>query len=154
MTRVENSKVDAMVEASKESLGEQEKPASSAVDSPLANDPISAEIEFPDFAKVDLRIARIIQAEHVEGADKLLKLTLDLGLNAQGEQQTRTVFSGIKSAYEPEKLNGMYTVLVANLKPRKMKFGVSEGMILAAGEGQEIYLLEPHEGAVAGLRIT
>jgi len=154
MTRVENSKVDAMVEASKESLGEQEKPASSAVDSPLANDPISAEIEFPDFAKVDLRIARIIQAEHVEGADKLLKLTLDLGLNAQGEQQTRTVFSGIKSAYEPEKLNGMYTVLVANLKPRKMKFGVSEGMILAAGKGQEIYLLEPHEGAVAGLRIT
>ena len=156
MTRVENSKVDAMVEASKESLGTQEEQteSSGSVDSPLARDAISDEIEFPDFAKVDLRIVKIIQAEHVEGADKLLKLTLDLGLDAKGEQQTRTVFSGIKSAYDPEQLNGMYTVLVANLKPRKMKFGVSEGMILAAGEGKEIYLLEPHEGAVAGLRIT
>lgn len=157
MTRVESSKVDAMVEASKDSLNTENslgKNENAKVDSPLANDPISEEIEFPDFAKVDLRIAKIVQAEHVEGADKLLKITLDLGLNAVGEQQIRTVFSGIKSAYEPEQLNGMYTVLVANLKPRKMKFGLSEGMILAAGEGKDIYLLEPHEGAQAGLRIT
>ena len=157
MTRVESSKVDAMVEASKDSLNTENSSAENTttkVDSPLANDPISEEIEFPDFAKVDLRIAKIIRAEQVEGADKLLKITLDLGLNAAGEQQIRTVFSGIKSAYEPEQLNGMYTVLVANLKPRKMKFGLSEGMILAAGEGKDIYLLEPHAGAQAGLRIT
>jgi len=157
MTRVESSKVDAMVEASKDSLNAEESSSSSEgdkINSPLANDPISEEIEFPDFAKVDLRIAKILQAEYVEGADKLLQITLDLGLNADGEQQVRTVFSGIKSAYEPEQLNGMYTVLVANLKPRKMKFGLSEGMILAAGEGKDIYLLEPHEGAQAGLRIT
>ena len=90
----------------------------------------------------------------LKARDKLLKIVLDLGLNAEGEQQIRTVFSGIKSAYEPERLNGMFTVLVANLKPRKMKFGVSEGMILAAGEGKDIYLLEPHKGAQAGSRIT
>lgn len=157
MTRVESSKVEAMVEASKDSLNAEESSSSSEgdkINSPLANDPISEEIEFPDFAKVDLRIVKILQAEYVEGADKLLKITLDLGLDADGEQQVRTVFSGIKSAYEPEQLNGMYTVLVANLKPRKMKFGLSEGMILAAGEGKDIYLLEPHEGAQAGLRIT
>jgi methionyl-tRNA synthetase len=157
MTRVESTKVDAMVEASKENLNTQENSsvdASDKVDSPLSNDPISDEIEFPDFAKVDLRIAKIVEANYVEGADKLLKITLDLGLNAAGEQQIRTVFSGIKSAYKPEQLNGMYTVLVANLKSRKMKFGVSEGMILAAGEGDDIYLLEPHKGAQAGLRIT
>ena len=124
------------------------------MDSPLAREPLAAEIEYPDFAKVDLRIAKILNAEHVEGADKLLKLTLDLGLDDKGVTQIRTVFSGIKSAYEPARLIGMHTVLVANLKARKMKFGLSEGMILAAGEGQEIYLLEPHTGAVAGLRIN
>ncbi|MDC1435926.1 methionine--tRNA ligase [Gammaproteobacteria bacterium] len=157
MTRVEISKVDAMVEASKDSLNSEDSTSeneSDKVNSPLAKDPISEEIEFPDFAKVDLRIAQIVKAEYVEGADKLLKIVLDLGLNAEGEQQIRTVFSGIKSAYEPERLNGMFTVLVANLKPRKMKFGVSEGMILAAGEGKDIYLLEPHKGAQAGSRIT
>ena len=157
MTRVEISKVDAMVEASKDSLSTEDSTSENAantVNSPLANDPISDEIEFPEFAKIDLRIAKIVQAEYVEGADKLLKITLDLGLNADGEQQVRTVFSGIKSAYKPEQLSGMFTVLVANLKPRKMKFGVSEGMILAAGEGEDIYLHEPHEGAQAGLRIT
>ena len=159
MTRVESTKVDAMVEASKESLNTHGQESTSAdaenkIDSPLANDPISDEIEFPDFAKVDLRIVKIIEANYVDGADKLLKITLDLGLNAEGEQQIRTVFSGIKSAYKPEQLNGMYTVLVANLKPRKMKFGLSEGMILAAGDEEDIYLLEPHKGAQAGLRIT
>lgn len=152
MTRVESDKVDAMIEASKDSLG---APAARAkVTSPLAKEAIAPEIDFDAFAKVDLRIARIIQADLVEGADKLLKITLDLGVDANGEQQTRTVFSGIKSAYQPEQLQGRYTVLVANLKPRKMKFGLSEGMILAAGEGKEIYLLEPHEGAQAGMRIT
>ncbi len=122
MTRVESSKVDAMVEASKDSLNAEESPSANeanTVNSPLAKDPISGEIDFPDFAKVDLRIAKIVQAEYVDGADKLLKITLDLGLNADGEQQIRTVFSGIKSAYKPEQLNGMYTVLVANLKPAK-----------------------------------
>jgi len=157
MTRVESTKVEAMVEASKENLNAQDSASEnveSKVNSPLANDPISDEIELPDFAKVDLRIAKIVQAEYVEGADKLLKITLDLGLNSEGKQEIRTVFSGIKSAYKPDQLNGMYTVLVANLKPRKMKFGISEGMILAAGEGEDIYLLEPHKGAQAGLRIT
>ncbi len=154
MTRVESTKVEAMVDASKESLSEQENNQAADVDSPLSREPLAAEIEFPDFAKVDLRIAKIINAEHVEGADKLLKLILDLGLDSKGIQQTRTVFSGIKSAYEPEQLIGMHTVVVANLKARKMKFGLSEGMILAAGEGKEIYLLEPHAGAVAGLRIN
>ena len=120
----------------------------------LAKDPISAEIEFPDFAKVDLRIVKVLHAEHVEGADKLLKLTLSLGLNAAGEEQTRTVFSGIKAAYDPEKLIGMHTVMVANLKPRQMKFGLSEGMILASGEAHKVFLLEPHEGAEPGTRVT
>ncbi|MGB2271949.1 MAG: methionine--tRNA ligase subunit beta, partial [Pseudomonadales bacterium] len=109
---------------------------------------IAAEIEFDDFAKVDLRIALIAKAEHVEGADKLLKLTLDLG------EEQRTVFSGIKDAYSPEDLEGKLTVMVANLKPRKMRFGLSEGMVLAAGPGgKNIYLLEPHTGAIPGMRI-
>lgn len=156
MTRVETSKIEDMIEASKETLqvSEVKTEANPKASSPLAKDPISDEIEFPDFAKVDLRIVRIINAEHVEGADKLLKLTLDLGLDANGEPQTRTVFSGIKAAYEPEKLIGMHTVMVANLKARKMKFGLSEGMILASGEGSEVYLLEPHSGATPGSRVT
>ncbi|UZK03090.1 methionine--tRNA ligase [Venatoribacter cucullus] len=113
------------------------------------NEVIADTIEFPDFAKVDLRIARIIKAEHVEGAEKLLQLTLDIG---NGE--TRNVFSGIKSAYNPEDLNGKLTVMVANLAPRKMKFGLSEGMVLAAGPGgSDIFLLEPHEGAQPGMRV-
>ena len=157
MTRVEQSKVDDMVEASKQSLSEEPVPAANepvTTGSPLAEDPISPEIEFPDFAKVDLRIVKILTAEHVEGADKLLKLTLDLGLDANGDAVTRTVFSGIKSAYDPESLIGMHTVMVANLKARKMKFGVSEGMILASGEGKGIYLLQPHDGATPGSRVT
>ncbi|TPD52675.1 MAG: methionine--tRNA ligase [Thalassolituus maritimus] len=113
------------------------------------NEVIADTIEFPDFAKVDLRIARIIKADHVEGADKLLQLTLDIG---NGE--TRNVFSGIKAAYKPEDLEGKLTVMVANLAPRKMKFGLSEGMVLAAGPGgSEIYLLEPHDGAQPGMRV-
>ena len=114
----------------------------------MADDPISSEISFDDFAKVDLRVATIVAAEHVEGADKLLQLTLDLG----GEQ--RNVFAGIKSAYDPEKLVGRQTVMVANLAPRKMRFGMSEGMVLAAGPGgSELFVLSPDEGAQAGMRV-
>ena len=144
LTRVEKDKVDAMLEASKEALASAAPKASG----PLADDPIAAEIEFGDFARVDLRIALIANAEHVEGSDKLLRLTLDLG----GE--TRNVFSGIKAAYKPEDLVGKLTVVVANLKPRKMKFGMSEGMVLAAGPGgSDLYLLEPHSGAKPGQRV-
>jgi methionyl-tRNA synthetase len=94
-----------------------------------------------------LRIAKIIHAEQVEGAEKLLRLTLDIGL------ETRTVFAGIKSAYQPEALIGRLTVMVANLAPRKMKFGLSEGMVLAAGDGGGIYLLAPDSGAQPGMRV-
>jgi len=101
-----------------------------------------------EFNKLDLRVARITRAERVEGADKLLKLTLDLG------DGTRTVFAGIKSAYAPEKLEGRLTVVVANLEARKMKFGVSEGMVLAAsGEGSGIFLVSPDPGASPGMRV-
>ena len=98
--------------------------------------------------KIDLRVARILSAQSVEGADKLLKLTLDIG------DETRQVFSGIKSSYRPESLEGQLTIVVANLAPRKMRFGVSEGMILAAGSEEGIYLLEPHRGATPGQRVT
>jgi len=158
MKRIETSKVEDMVEASKENLVTEDKEnnhlESIAADTPTGRDPISEEIEFPDFAKVDLRIVKITHAEHVEGADKLLKLILSLGQDDAGNDIVRTVFSGIKSAYEPEKLIGMHTVMVANLKPRQMKFGFSEGMILASGEGTAVYLLEPHEGAEPGTRVT
>ncbi|WP_105171530.1 methionine--tRNA ligase [Pseudoalteromonas sp. T1lg24] len=146
MQRVEMDKVNAMLEESKESLA----PTKPAIDpnSPLAKEPIADEIEFNDFAKVDLRVAKIAKAEHVEGADKLLKLTLDLG----GE--TRQVFAGIKSAYQPEDIEGKLTVMVANLKPRKMRFGMSEGMVLAAGPGgKEIYILNPDDGSEPGMRV-
>ncbi len=110
--------------------------------------PASAAISIDDFAKVDLRVARIVNAELVEGADKLVKLTLDIGSG------TRTVFAGIKAAYDPDKLKGRYTVLVANLAPRKMRFGVSEGMVLAAsGEGPGIFLIAPDAGATPGMRV-
>ncbi|MFM8899325.1 MAG: methionine--tRNA ligase [Burkholderiales bacterium] len=116
-------------------------------------EPLAEEIKIDDFAKVDLRVARIVNCEHVEGSDKLLRLTLDVG-----EGKTRNVFSGIKSAYQPEQLVGKLTVLVANLAPRKMKFGLSEGMVLAASHGDEkaspgIYILEPWPGAQPGMRI-
>ena len=115
-----------------------------------ATAPDNAPISIDDFKRVDLRVARIANAEHVEGADKLLKLTLDLGT------ETRTVFSGIKSAYDPEKLKGRLTVMVANLAPRKMKFGLSQGMVLAASgeDGPGVYLLEPDSGATPGMKVT
>src|SRR5690606_20258670 len=110
-------------------------------------------ITIDDFVKIDLRIAKIVSCEHVEGSTKLLRLTLDVG-----EGRTRNVFSGIKSAYQPETLIGKFTVMVANLAPRKMKFGVSEGMVLAASDADEkanpgIYILEPWEGAQPGMRV-
>jgi len=109
-------------------------------------------ISIEDFNKLDLRVARIARAEAVEGADKLLRLTLEVG------EQTRTVFAGIKSAYDPQNLEGRFAVLVANLAPRKMKFGVSEGMVLAAsgteaGEGPGIFLISPDSGAKPGMRV-
>ena len=149
MQRVEAEAIDRMVEDSTQSMqAPAPAPAVAAPQSPLAADPVGDTIDFADFAKVDLRIAKIARAEHVEGADKLLRLTLDLG----GE--TRNVFAGIKSAYAPEQLEGKLTVMVANLAPRKMKFGVSEGMVLAAGPGgKDLWILEPHEGAQPGMRI-
>lgn len=155
ITRVETEKVLAMVDATKAEFANSL--TSSQVPDPAAfvSSAIEPEIDFDAFAKIDLRIARIITAEHVEGADKLLRLTLDLGFNAAGQPLRRTVFSGIKSAYAPDDLAGKLTVVVANLKPRKMKFGMSEGMVLAAGPGgKEIWLLEPHAGAQPGMRIT
>ena len=144
MQRVDKDKVEAMVSASKEETNPEKKASSG----PLSVNPIANEISFDDFMKVDLRVARIINAEIVEGADKLLKLTLDLG----GEK--RQVFSGIKASYDPEKLIGQLTVTVANLAPRKMRFGISEGMVLAAADEEGIYLLEPGSGAKPGQRIT
>jgi methionyl-tRNA synthetase len=106
-------------------------------------------ITIDDFGKIDLRIAKIVNAEHIAGADKLLKLTLDVG-----EGHHRTVFAGIKSAYPPENLIGRMTPMVANLAPRKMKFGLSEGMVLAAsGDGPGIFLLSPDAGAQPGMRV-
>src|SRR5579859_1168079 len=141
IARVDKVKIDVMVESSKEDLAKNTQKASNM-------DPIAAEISYEDFAKVDLRIARIIKAEHVEGADKLLRLTLDIG------DGTRNVFAGIKSAYAPEQLQGKLTVMVANLAPRKMKFGMSEGMVLAAGPGgKDLWILEPHQGAQPGMKV-
>lgn len=159
MQRVELDKVNAMVADSKDNLQvtadapktaapEKTAKASSVSSKPQVDDPISETINFDDFAKIDLRIARIVKAEHVADADKLLKLQLDIG----GE--TRQVFAGIKSAYSPEDLEGKLTVMVANLAPRKMRFGMSEGMVLAAGPGgSDLWILEPHEGAQPGMRV-
>lgn len=144
MKRIESSQIEAMIEASKEALAAEPVKTENSP----AVEPIAAEINFDDFAKVDLRVAKITHAEAVKGADKLLKLELDLG------DQQRQVFSGIKSAYAPEDLVGRLTIVVANLAPRKMKFGVSEGMVLAAGPGgKDIWLLEPHQGALPGMRV-
>ncbi|HID44142.1 MAG TPA: methionine--tRNA ligase subunit beta, partial [Chromatiaceae bacterium] len=145
MTRVDPKKIDAMIEASKEDM--QAKPQKAAVKKEAAGEETPT-IEFDDFAKVDLRVARIVKAGPVEGADKLLALTVDLG----GE--TRNIFAGIKAAYKPEELEGRLTVVVANLAPRKMRFGVSEGMVLAAGPGgKDIFLLNPDDGSQPGMRI-
>lgn len=154
MQRVPIEKIESMLDASKDNNTAATAPAkvASAAQPAVSNksefEPVAAEIEFDDFAKVDLRVAKIVNAEHVEGADKLMKLTLDIG------SEQRQVFAGIKSAYTPEQLIGQLTVMVANLKPRKMRFGMSEGMVLAAGPGgKEIYILNPHDGAQPGQRV-
>ncbi len=151
MQRVDMDKVSAMVDDSKDTLQATINTVPVPTldpNSPLAKDPISDTISFEDFAKIDLRIVKIITAEHVKGADKLLRLELDLG----GE--TRQVFAGIKSAYQPEQLEGKLTVMVANLAPRKMRFGMSEGMVLAAGPGgEELWILNPEDGAQPGMKV-
>ncbi|KAF3976872.1 MAG: methionine--tRNA ligase [Methylococcales symbiont of Iophon sp. n. MRB-2018] len=142
MTRVEADKIDAIVEASKDNLQKTKAPKAKQFD------PIADTIEFDDFAKIDLRIAKIIKAEQIEGAEKLLQLTLDIG------DETRNILAGIKSAYAAEELKGKLTVVVANLKPRKMRFGLSEGMVLAAGPGgKDLWILSPDQGAQAGMRV-
>ena len=174
MTRIDPKLIESMTEANKESLqpmteshsparhaeAQQHAPSPLAGSAPLASlspqasegksiAPIAETISIDEFSKIDLRVARIVNAEHVEGAEKLLKLTLDIG-----EAQTRTVFAGIKSAYDPEKLKGRMTVMVANLAPRKMKFGLSEGMVLAAsGETPGLFILSPDDGAQPVMRI-
>lgn len=146
MTRIEQEQVNAMIEASKEDLKAENAPKGNGE---LVKDPLAPEIEFDTFAAVDIRVAKILKAQSVEGADKLLQLTLDIG------DEQRNVFAGIKSAYkDPSKLEGRLTVMIANLKPRKMRFGMSEGMVMAAGPGgEEIYLLSPDSGAIPGQRV-
>ncbi|MEI6412949.1 MAG: methionine--tRNA ligase [Pseudomonadota bacterium] len=146
MTRIDPLKIHAIQEASREDLKPVAGPVTATVKPAI--EPIAAVIDIEDFAKVDLRIVRIVAAQEVAGADKLLRLILDLG----GE--TREVFAGIRAAYRPEDLVGRLTVMVANLAPRQMRFGVSEGMVLAAGPGgQHLWLLEPHAGAQPGMRL-
>jgi methionyl-tRNA synthetase len=147
MTRVESDKIAAIVEASKESL-EKTSDMNNVQPKTKQFEPIAETISIDDFAKLDLRIAKIKKAEFVEEADKLLKLTVDIG------DETRTVFAGIKSAYTPEQLEGRLTVVLVNLTPRKMKFGLSEGMVLAAGPGGvDIFILSPDDGATPGMRV-
>jgi methionyl-tRNA synthetase len=152
MTRIDAKQIEALVVANQQGL----PPAADAFSrvrhgqkQQHAVASIADTVSIDDFSKIDLRIARIVNAEHVTGADKLLKLTLDIGA------EQRTVFAGIKSAYAPEQLIGRFTVMVANLASRKMKFGVSEGMVLAAGGGgKELFILSPDDGAQAGMRVT
>ncbi len=145
--RVDPKAIEAMLNASKENL------KMTTTETPPATapgiEPIKPEITIDDFGKLDLRIARIVKAGYVEGADKLLQLTVDLG-----EGRTRNVFAGIRAAYEPSTLEGRLTVVVANLAPRKMKFGLSEGMVLAAGPGgKDLWILSPDDGAQPGMRV-
>jgi methionyl-tRNA synthetase len=154
MTRVDMKKVSDMVEASKESAAEQTTTSQAAAlveDSgdALVAEPLAAECSIDDFGKVDLRVARVVTAEAVPEAKKLLKLTVSLG-----GTERRQIFAGIKSAYEPEKLVGRLVVIVANLAPRQMKFGLSEGMVVAAGSGgSDLFVLSPDSGAKPGQRV-
>ena len=172
MNRIERPMVDALIAANAESLQgseapkaekasdrKSEKKADKAMDqkqdTPAENE--NTHISIDDFTKIDLRIAKIINAEHVEGADKLIRLQLDIGETENGQPKYRQVFAGIKSAYDPAQLIGRLTVMVANLAPRKMKFGLSEGMVLAAsdsdGNTPGLYILSPDSGAQAGMRV-
>jgi methionyl-tRNA synthetase len=145
MTRVDAKQLDALFEMPKEAAQATPPKAAGEPAVPAAS---ASEITVEDFAKIDIRIAQILAAEYVDGADKLLKLRVDVG---DGE---RTIFAGIRSAYEPEKLVGRLTIVLANLKARKMKFGTSEGMVLAAGPGgKDIFLLSPDAGARPGMKV-
>ncbi|TMH50024.1 MAG: methionine--tRNA ligase subunit beta, partial [Betaproteobacteria bacterium] len=154
MTRIDPKQIDALFEAQSETPSPPPAPVftpqSAEASTELATESATATtISIDDFSKIDLRIAKIVNAEQVDGADKLLKLTLDIG-----DGRHRTVFAGIKSAYKPEDLIGRLTPMVANLAPRKMKFGLSEGMVLAAsGDGPGIFLLAPDSGATPGMRV-
>jgi methionyl-tRNA synthetase len=154
MSRVEQKQIDALLAANTQILeapkANTESPTQPETTQVTATTTIDNNwISIDDFTKIDLRIAKIVMAEHVDGAEKLLKLTLDIG-----EEKPRTVFAGIKSAYDPATLVGRLTVMVANLAPRKMKFGLSEGMVLAAsGEESGLYILSPDTGAQAGMRV-
>jgi methionyl-tRNA synthetase len=155
MARIDPKRIDALLEGPAAAPPPSAAGSAASAAAPQSSAPTGATtadsntITVDDFAKVDLRIAKIVHAEHVAGADKLLKLTLDVG-----EGRLRTVFAGIKSAYRPEDLVGRMTPMVANLAARKMKFGISEGMVLAAsGEGPGIYLLAPDSGAQPGMRV-
>ena len=149
MTRIEPRQVEALIAPGVPAPAPAPAKPASAASAAAAATAGDATISIDDFAKIDLRIARIVAADHVEGADKLIRLTLDVG-----EDRPRTVFAGIKSAYDPSTLVGRLTPMVANLAPRKMKFGLSEGMVLAAsGDGPGIYLLAPDAGALPGMRV-
>ena len=174
MTRVERKQIDALLEANRESLAPAAAPVHSSTPAAQTAAPqrhaekqqhaaqaaetASPHLSIDDFAKVDLRIARIVDAQHVDGADKLIRLLLDIGeTDEAGNPKPRQVFAGIKSAYDPASLVGRMTVMVANLAPRKMKFGMSEGMVLAAsdssGKGAGLYILAPDAGAQPGMRV-
>ncbi|MCP4388723.1 MAG: methionine--tRNA ligase [Gammaproteobacteria bacterium] len=150
MTRIEPAFIERMIEATKEDLASEQKIQQGSSDASIeAIEPIAPEINYDDFAKLDFRIAKIVAAQRVEKSDKLLQLTLDIG------SETRNVFAGIAGAYKPEELEGKLTVMVANLAPRKMRFGISEGMVLAAGSGDtELYILNPDSGAKPGMRVS
>jgi methionyl-tRNA synthetase len=149
LQRIEAEQIEKLMEASREAAANAEASKATDTSTSKKETDVSDTITIDDFLKVQLRAARIIRASHVEGADKLLQLTLDVG--ALGE---RNVFAGIKAKYSPEQLEGRMVVLVANLAPRKMKFGVSEGMVLAAGPGgEDIFLLGPDSGAEPGMEV-
>ncbi|ENO89713.1 methionyl-tRNA ligase [Thauera linaloolentis 47Lol = DSM 12138] len=173
MTRIERKQIDALIEANRESLApitsappaadakvasSQQRHAEKQQHAAQAAETASPHISIDDFSKVDLRIAKIVDAQHVEGADKLIRLLLDIGeTDETGSPRPRQVFAGIKSAYDPAALVGRHTVMVANLAPRKMKFGMSEGMVLAAsgpeGGAGGLYILSPDAGATPGMRV-
>ena len=144
--RVDPKQVEAMLNDSKENMSMTEPQTTPAA---ATGEPIKPEISIDEFGKLDLRVARIVKADYVEGADKLLQLTVDVG-----EGKPRNIFAGIRQAYDPKALEGRLTVVVANLAPRKMKFGVSEGMVLAAGPGgKDLWILAPDAGAQPGMRV-
>ena len=150
MARVDIKDVESMTEESKENIKEEaSKSEWNDSPEPLKDEPLAEEINFDDFMKPDLRVARIVEANEVPEARKLIQLTLSLG----GDER-RNVFAGIKSAYNPDDLVGRLVIMVANLAPRKMKFGVSEGMVIASGPGgKDVFLISPDEGSLPGQRV-